>query len=132
MKKLTFFVCMTLLAFVQPGIGKNNQPPQITQNIVSHLAFVGQTFVVNLNASDPDGDNLYFKVLQGSPGMSVDAQGVLSWQPTLLEVGVHRVKVQVSDGDLKTVGEYRISVAGPATVRTYSPVRDEHGVALTR
>lgn len=54
--------------------------------------------LVALSANDVDGDSLAFSLVEGPPGASVDAFGVLSWIPGSDQVGTHRLLVRVSDG----------------------------------
>ena len=56
-------------------------------------------FHTDLQAEDPDGDrNLRFRVVQGPPGLTVDAiSGRLSWRPGQDAAGTHPVEVAVGD-----------------------------------
>jgi len=56
-------------------------------------------FRAELEAQDPDGDrSLRFRVLQGPPGLTVDAvTGGLSWRPGADAAGTHPVEVAVGD-----------------------------------
>src|SRR5262249_53947213 len=48
----------------------------------------GQPLVVNLSASDPDGDTIMYTALSLPPGATLDhVSGVLTWTPTALETG---------------------------------------------
>jgi hypothetical protein len=47
---------------------------------------------------DPDQDILTFNLLQAPEGMTIDAEGLVTWTPSAIQVGRHDVLIQVSDG----------------------------------
>jgi len=49
-----------------------------------------------VNAYDPNGDTLTYALVDAPTGMSMTAEGVISWRPSL--VGNYAVSVSVSDG----------------------------------
>jgi RHS repeat-associated protein len=83
------FVLQVLAANRAPQIGSS--PP--TQ------AIVGQPYVYQVLASDPDGDPLLHALLQAPSGMGIDAaSGRIDWLPTEAQLGRHTVTIEVSDG----------------------------------
>jgi hypothetical protein len=71
-----------------PPVGKKATSP----------ATVGQAFVYKPVASDPDGDPLFFDLVRGPTGMTVDPQsGVVYWVPGPQQLGTHTVALRVSD-----------------------------------
>lgn len=75
-----------------------NSPPLIGE-IGRRTVAVGQTLGFQVPASDPDpGDTLAHALLEGPVGMQLDpVSGLLNYSPTLAELGVHPVTVQVTD-----------------------------------
>ena len=66
-----------------------NQAPSITSSplLQTHIERVYQ---YQAQASDPDGDYLFWSLEQGSQGMVLNPEtGVLSWRPTAQQVGSH-------------------------------------------
>lgn len=69
-------------------------PPSGTKS-----ATQGASYVLQLNASDPDGDTLRYRLLVSPRGMQISPQsGAISWTPDPLQVGTHEVLVRVEDG----------------------------------
>ncbi len=73
-----------------------NAQPQIQSNPPA-TALSGQLYQYQITASDPDGDELTYSLVQSPQGMSVSAAGLLSWSPTNAQAGSHTVQVAVSD-----------------------------------
>jgi len=61
---------------------------------------------IDATATDPDGDQLFYQLLDDAAGgaalpagVSINsATGAVTWTPTRQQVGTHTIKVQVSDG----------------------------------
>ncbi len=74
-----------------------NRPPQIISSPPPQVG-VGQTYVYNVRALDPDGDKLTYELLRGPAGMAIDAAtGRLSWTPTADAIIGTAVVIQVRD-----------------------------------
>ncbi len=59
----------------------------------------GQTWVYLVAADDPNGDPITFSLPTAPTGMTFDAgQRLVSWTPTLSQLGSHAVVVNVTDG----------------------------------
>ena len=72
-----------------------NAPPHITQN---QPQFDDPTWTYQVQATDPDGDPLEFKLLKGPSGMNIDPKtGLVTWN-TGSATGRYTATVQVSDG----------------------------------
>ncbi len=80
-----------------PVLMLGNSPPVITQLPTSQLE--NGTFEYAFTARDPDGDrNLRFFIEKGPAGARMDSiTGVLTWTPTVAQVGVHPIEVGVED-----------------------------------
>jgi len=71
-----------------------NSPPIIDD--VGSLTFtVGKLGTMSLSASDIDGDNLQWNLLEGPDGLVLQSDGSISWTP--LSSQNEQIKVQVSD-----------------------------------
>lgn len=74
-----------------------NQPPVITSTppTASSIDF---TYQYDASATDPDGDALFFDVLNPPDGMFIDgATGLVTWVPQVGQQGQHTITVQVTD-----------------------------------
>lgn len=73
----------------------DNQDPAITSTPITR-GWAGDPYLYAVRADDPEGDPLTFELLAGPAGMSIDAAGVIRWNP--VGGGQAAVAVQVSDG----------------------------------
>src|SRR5262249_28543759 len=69
-----------------------NELPKITSTPPT-LAGLGNEFVYQLTANDPDGDPLTYSLAQAPAGMTIDTNGQITWQPTGAEFGANAVRV---------------------------------------
>lgn len=92
----------TTVAFV-------NQPPVLAQ-ITNQVILEGQTFLLNLLATDPDGDSLTFQLGAGAPaGMVLNAQsGLLTWVTAELHgPSTNQINVTVRDSGIPQLSDTR-------------------------
>lgn len=74
-----------------------NRPPEITSR--PPAAADGGTYAYQLAATDPDGDTVSYRLVEGPAGMSLDpASGRLEWVPQPLPEQQAAVTLQVEDG----------------------------------
>ena len=74
-----------------------NEPPQIVSNPLLN-ATAGQPYVYDLRATDPDGDDVTWRLVSGPVGVSLDrATGALRWTPTLDQLGSNTITVEAAD-----------------------------------
>ena len=59
------------------------------------LLKVDETYHYPLQAADADGDMISYTLLSGP--LNIDADGLLSWQPTIDDLGQYKIKVEASD-----------------------------------
>ena len=79
-------------------LAKLNEPPVFT-TVPEVETQVGFPYHYDADAADPDGDTLTYDLLVGPSSMSVgEATGQLTWLPTLADLGVHAVVINVTDG----------------------------------
>jgi RHS repeat-associated protein len=74
-----------------------NQAPAITST-PPHTVRLGGSYRYAVQAADADGDPLTFHLDTAPAGMSIDATGLVSWQPMSAEFGPNAVAVRVDDG----------------------------------
>ena len=74
----------------------NRAPEVVTVPVIE--ASVGRPYTYNVDARDPDGDQIRYALMAGPAGMAIDpATGVLAWSPTVADVGSHSVAIRASD-----------------------------------
>jgi len=59
---------------------------------------IGNSYLYQLQATDPDGDPLDFTLVSAPVGMTLDEEDNLIWTPTPEQFGDHTIEVLVSDG----------------------------------
>jgi hypothetical protein len=74
----------------------NNSPPVVIRKEKSR--YQGSLYSYRIEASDPDGDALTFKLRKGPSGMTIEeATGLITWRVAAKDAGKHQVSVQISD-----------------------------------
>uniref|UniRef100_UPI0039C6F2A7 Ig-like domain-containing protein n=1 Tax=Nostoc sp. CCY 9925 TaxID=3103865 RepID=UPI0039C6F2A7 len=75
-----------------------NQAPVI-QTQPNKEIIGGQFYSYDVNASDPNGDSLTYKLLASPDGMTIDSTtGLISWNTTTSNIGNQIISLEVSDG----------------------------------
>src|SRR5262249_3734637 len=74
-----------------------NHPPQILSTPRAAIA-IGGRYAYQVEAIDPDSDPLTFTLTTAPAGMTIDADGLVTWQPTGAELGANPVVLSVDDG----------------------------------
>lgn len=77
-------------------VSSENRSPTIT-TVPLGPASVGTLWRYQVRAQDPDGDEIGYHLVIGPSGMSMDADGVVSWTPGIGQVGTHHVQVNAAD-----------------------------------
>lgn len=72
-----------------------NSPPVVEK--LTTPRFDGQTYQTQIVATDPDGDPLAFSIVEAPPGLEIDAQGKITWNPAESDLGKHDVVVSMTD-----------------------------------
>ncbi|RED95592.1 putative secreted protein (Por secretion system target) [Marinoscillum furvescens DSM 4134] len=85
-----------------------NNTPQVAVSGMREVK-VGVASELQVVASDADGDELELTLVTGPDGMAL-ANSVLSWTPEQSQVGMHRVKLRVSDGQVADSLEFDMTV----------------------
>jgi hypothetical protein len=102
-----------------------NTPPKVSES--KEPKYDGKTFTAQINASDPDGDQLSYELLNGPEGMTIDKKsGVVNWSLKENNGGDYPVKVKITDGHRGEV-TYQLTATipkeppPPATIPKKSP-----------
>ncbi|MFP4015681.1 MAG: putative Ig domain-containing protein, partial [Halanaerobiales bacterium] len=75
----------------------NNQPVLTSSPVV--VAKEGEEYTYDVNADDPDGHKLVYKLLESPTGMIInEVTGEISWIPSSGQAGQHNISINVSDG----------------------------------
>lgn len=81
----------------QAGRTRSNRAPAWSPPDGPFRVAVGETLALQLAASDPDGDGVWF-VGEGLPGGArVSAEGALTWTPTTDQIGSHALTLGARD-----------------------------------
>ena len=97
---------------IHVGEAPINQAPVITSTPIT-TATVDQTYVYNVNATDPNGDTLTYSLTTKPAGMTIKSwNGLINWTPSATQIGNNDVTVKVSDGDLTDTQSFTITVEG--------------------
>ncbi|MCM1981745.1 T6SS effector amidase Tae4 family protein [Lyngbya confervoides] len=93
-----------------------NFAPEITSE-APLLTNVARPYQYQALATDPDGDVLFWELRKAPEGMIIDlASGVVSWQPSFIQVGSHRVEINVLDAYGASASQtYTLEVRGTNT-----------------
>jgi hypothetical protein len=74
-----------------------NTTPKVSES--KEPKYDGKMFTVQINASDPDGDELSYELLSGPQGMTIDnKRGILNWPVKDNNGGDYPIKVKIADG----------------------------------
>src|SRR5262249_37917001 len=88
----------TRLPFIIPVLpDAPNDPPAITLTPRTSIR-LGETYLYQVAASDPNNDALTFTLIAPPAGLAVDVNGLVSWRPEPSQLGDHPIQLRVSDG----------------------------------
>ncbi|MBI4149096.1 tandem-95 repeat protein [Candidatus Woesearchaeota archaeon] len=96
-------------------IGNANRAPVITSTPLTSFRTNQRfdlTYTYDVEATDPDGDQLAYSLRQGPEGMTISTStGLIQWTPNENQLGTVFVQVQVSDGALIAFQGFSITVS---------------------
>lgn len=102
-----------------------NSPPTITSTPVTSVG-APATYVYDVDATDPDNDNLTYALIVKPPLMGIDPNsGLILWLTELTDVGSHPVTVQVSDGHGNTDQQSFTVVVDSASATLYGDANED-------
>ncbi len=94
---------------VPPVVEPENHLPKI--DFVENLKIeVGKTLSFQINATDEDGDALFYEIFEGPEMMIISGSGRLVWTPSDDDIGNHTVNVSVSDSEGYTFLEFNVEI----------------------
>ncbi|MGB3694202.1 MAG: putative Ig domain-containing protein, partial [Spirulinaceae cyanobacterium] len=104
-----------------------NQAPELITSAPTETLAVGESFVYQAIATDPDADKLLYDLPIAPSGMAVDPEtGAVIWEPQEGEVGTFEVIVRVQDGRGGIDLEYfQVEVAPPNNAPLFTSVVSE-------
>jgi len=113
-KKILFLLLLLVFfSFTTGCLGSlfNNKP--IIESIPETTAKVGIEYTYEIEATDPDADDvLTYSLTEKPTGMTInETTGAVSWTPTEAQVGEHQVIIEVSDGKVSVSQNFTITVA---------------------
>jgi len=109
-KKLLLTLSTFLIAFLFTGCFLFNSSPVIESTPIT-TAKEGALYTYEVEATDPEGDELTFTLLSHPDGMMINSStGVISWTPTKDQIGENEVVVEVSDGSKSDTQPFTITV----------------------
>ncbi len=109
-KKLLLSLSVFFVAFLFTGCYLFNSAPVIESNAVT-TAKEGALYTYEVEATDPDGDELEFTLLIHPTGMIINSStGVINWTPTEEQIGENDVEIEVADQYRSTTQSFTITV----------------------
>jgi len=88
-----------------------NHAPSL-ESIADQQILVGDTLLLQANATDPDGDPLTYMLINGPPGFNIDPSGRIQW--TANTPGIYDVVLQVADpAGLIAATSFMVTVFAP-------------------
>ncbi|HQH55559.1 MAG TPA: putative Ig domain-containing protein [Candidatus Marinimicrobia bacterium] len=100
-----------------------NYPPKITSKPVT-IASVNTLWQYEVKVTDLNTDSkLTYELLSAPEGMVISPQGIISWQPTDLQINAHNFTIKVSDGFAQDVQKVHLFVnVKPKIISVPKPV----------
>ncbi len=90
------------------ALGQNREP-RITSSPLL-IASAGKPYQCTVTATDPEGDPVSFSLLDAPEGMSINAQGVLSWLPLERQLGSYEITIVAADPTGADAQSYQLIV----------------------
>lgn len=117
MKKFFIILFVSIMVIVTGGclnlegiLPFLNKPPVIISEPII-TATEDQLYSYQVEASDPNEDNLSYFLVIKPEGMNINAEnGLIIWTPTNDQVGIHQVEVEISDGKYNVQQNFEIEV----------------------
>lgn len=109
-KKLLLSLSLFFVAFLFTGCAFLNKAPIIESTPIT-TAKEGALYTYEVEATDPEEDELEFTLLINPTGMTINSStGVINWTPTEEQIGENEVEVEVSDLYRSTTQSFTITV----------------------
>jgi parallel beta-helix repeat protein len=91
--------------------GGTNTPPTV-EPVGDRTVNEGDAILIAVTASDPEGDPLTYRVVDGPEGSWITSTGEFKWQTNKGDAGSHNIVIGVSDGALETTVAFDLDVEG--------------------
>ncbi|WP_101757446.1 putative Ig domain-containing protein [Oceanicoccus sp. KOV_DT_Chl] len=87
--------------------------PVITSDAITSTK-TEEGYSYQLTVTDPQGDTINYQLVTAPDSMTIDDVGLVSWSPTVENIGVHSVEIEVSDSDGNSDQQfYQLVVTAP-------------------
>jgi len=110
-----------------------DRPPVFTK-VPDYLVFpvftpTPKTMSFQYVATDPDGDHVYYSLINGPTGSNVDTNGLFTWGPTIDQAGhIYTVTVQATDGQRSTSTTQFIAASDITDVKRLDDIPKEYSL----
>jgi hypothetical protein len=96
---------------------RGNSAPVITSFALTSTNS-NTTYIYDVNAFDPDGDNIFYSLISGPAGLTINpSNGLIQWLPTSAQGNIsHPVSVRAGDGYNSAVQSFSIFVQRPVVI----------------
>jgi len=129
MKKfLVILMVLAMTSFIFVGCLPTTNTGPVFTSTPGSTATVGTVYSYTPTATDADADTVTFSVA-GPTGMAISA-GVITWTPTVAQIGTETVVVTASDGTDATAQTFTITVSAVAPVVTAVTTLKDAAVVL--
>lgn len=102
----------TLVGCDSGGGGMDNSPPRLSTVPQNSTIEVDSTYQTQVEATDPDGDELTYSLIEPPNGVSIDVtSGQIRWTPTLDQAdSTYTFDLSVSDGEARVDTSFALTV----------------------
>lgn len=104
----TYTVKQSFTITVLLPVEENNNPVITSQP--AGLAIIDKAYSYQVIVSDADNDVVHISLVQGPTGMLIEVS-LVSWTPTLADIGEHSVVIQITDGKVLLNQSYTLTVS---------------------
>ncbi|MGB0766316.1 MAG: Ig-like domain-containing protein [Phycisphaeraceae bacterium] len=113
------------------NVGTGNTAPVVTSTVPDE-ATAGIQYQYQIVASDPDGDHISHYLLPDTPeGLTVDADGLLSWTPSGAQIGTNAFTIRVTDGQPNGFTDHTVTIeVGAEEIDNTVPIFTTSGRAI--
>ena len=125
---LLFFIIVALLSSGCIFSSLFNRRP-VTEEISDQIRKLGQEFIYQVIAYDPDNVELNYYLTEKPAGMQIESStGLINWIPGEDQIGTFTVEVKVSDGNSFSIEKFDITIedvfltsieVSPANINVY-------------
>ena len=98
---------------------ENNRPPVIGSTEPDYTVSLGEVFELQIEAYDPDGDELTYSFVESPEGAFIDESGFISWNTSNVNLSVnddYQFTVSVNDSELASFVYFEVIVEDEANV----------------